>query len=67
MPLFKVEDMSCAHCVSTIERSVKALDANAIVTSDLLARTVEVTSSADPAAVQAALADAGYEARAMTA
>ena len=62
MPLFKVEDMSCAHCVDTIERAVKALDAGATVRSDLAAKTVEVTSRVEPAAVLAALADAGYEA-----
>ncbi len=62
MPLFKVEDMSCAHCVRTIERTVKGLDAGATVTTDLAAKTVAVTSTADPAALRAALADAGYEA-----
>ena len=67
MPLFKVEDMSCAHCVGAIERTVKALDPGATVTSDLAAKTVEVTSRVDAAVVRAALAEAGYEARAMSA
>ncbi len=67
MPLFKVEDMSCAHCVRTIEQTVKALDADAVVTSDLAAKTVAVTSRAEPAAVRAALADAGYEAQPLSA
>ena len=65
MTLFKVEDMSCAHCVATIAATVKALDAGAIVESDLATKVVEVNSSAEPAAIQAALAEAGYEARAM--
>lgn len=65
MTLFKVEDMSCAHCVATIDATVKALDADALVKSDLATKVVEVTSSAEPAAIQAALAEAGYEARAM--
>ncbi len=60
--LFKVEDMSCAHCVATIEKSVKALDADATVSCDLGAKTVAVTSAADPAAIVGALDDAGYEA-----
>ena len=61
--LFKVDDMSCDHCVATIERAVKALDPGAVVTSDLETKTVDVASSADPSAVQAALEEAGYEAR----
>ena len=65
MTLFKVEDMSCGHCVATIDATVKALDADAVVTSDLATKVVEVTSSAEPAAIQAALAEAGYEARVM--
>ena len=67
MPLFKVEDMSCAHCVGTIEKAVKALDAGAVVKSDLASKTVEVSSRADAGAVRAALAEAGYEAQAITA
>ena len=65
MPLFKVDDMSCSHCVATIEKTVSALDPGAVVTSDLQTKIVDVTSSADPAAIQAALGDAGYDARAM--
>ncbi len=67
MPLFKVEDMSCAHCVGAIENAVKALDAGATVRSDLASKTVDVSSQADPTAVLAALAEAGYEARTVTA
>lgn len=60
--LFKVEDMSCDHCVATIAKTVKALDPDAVVKSDLATKIVDVTSSTDPAAIQAALAEAGYEA-----
>lgn len=62
MALYKVEDMSCAHCVATIEKSVKALDAGAMVTCDLGAKTVAVDSAADPAAIIGALDAAGYDA-----
>ena len=65
MSLYKVEDMSCAHCVAAIEKSVKALDTDAKVICDLGAKTVEVTSQADPAAIVGALDQAGYEAVAM--
>ncbi len=60
--LFKVEDMSCDHCIATIEKAVLALDPHAVVKSDLETKMIDVTSSADPAAVQAALDEAGYEA-----
>ena len=60
--LFKVEDMSCAHCIATIERTVRTLDAGAAVTTDLAVKTVSMPSTLDPAAVRAALAEAGYEA-----
>jgi copper chaperone len=59
---FKVEDMSCAHCVATIDRTVKDLDADARVECDLATKTVSVTTTLDPAAIQAALEEAGYEA-----
>ena len=65
MPLFKVDDMSCGHCVATIETTVKALDADAIVKSDLITKVVDIVSGADPAAIQAALGEAGYAAHAM--
>ncbi len=65
MSLYKVDDMSCGHCVATIEKSVKALDSDAKVTCDLGAKTVEVTSKADPAAIIGALDQAGYDAVAM--
>ena len=60
--LFKVEDMSCDHCVATIAKTVRGLDPDAVVKSDLDTKIVDVTSSADPAAIQAALGEAGYEA-----
>ena len=62
MAVYDVADMSCGHCVATIEKSIEALDANAAVTCDLAARTVAVTSAADPSAIVAALDDAGYPA-----
>ena len=65
MALYKVEDMSCAHCVAIIETSVKALDADATVTCDLGAKTVAVDSIAEPAAIVGALQAAGYDAIAM--
>ena len=57
---FKLETMSCGHCVSTVIATVKALDPQAVVAVDLAAKRVSVQSDKDPAAVADALAEAGY-------
>ena len=55
-----VPDMTCGHCVSTVTKAVKALDAAADVKADLAAKTVTVETSAPAAAVSKALDEAGY-------
>lgn len=61
MRAFKVEDMSCGHCVAAITGAVKAVDPAAGVDVDLASRLVRVESArADEAAVAAAIAEAGY-------
>lgn len=55
-----IPDMSCGHCKAAIERAVKDADAQAVLTFDMPARTVTVQSQLDPAALHAALSDAGY-------
>ena len=62
MSVYKVEDMTCGHCVATIESAVKTLDGSAAVTIDLAAKTVTVESKAAPDAVRAVIDDAGYTA-----
>jgi len=57
---FNVPDMTCGHCVSTVTKTVKALDAAAEVKADLAAKTVTVETTAPAAAVSRALDDAGY-------
>ena len=57
---FNVPDMTCGHCVSTVTKAVKALDAAAEVKADLATKTVSVETSAPAAAVSKALDDAGY-------
>ena len=59
----RVPDMSCGHCVATIERAIHAEDASARVACDLGTRTVEVEGRIDAPAVLAALAAAGYAAQ----
>lgn len=56
----KVPDMTCGHCVSTVEKAVKAVDATAIVKTDLGTKIVTVETSAAPEAVSKAVDGAGY-------
>lgn len=58
---FNVPDMSCGHCTSAIEKSIKAMDAGAQVNCDLSARSVEVDTGLSQEAVSAAMKDAGYD------
>lgn len=57
-----IPDMSCGHCTGVINKTVKELDAGAVVEFDLPSRTATINTSADPAEVREALAAAGYPA-----
>lgn len=57
---FNVPDMTCGHCIATITRAVKGLDASATVKADLAAKTVTVETAATAPAVAKALEEAGY-------
>jgi copper chaperone len=56
----QVENMSCGHCVATVTRAVKAVDADAIVDIDLASKKVKVDSGAALDAVKSAIVEAGY-------
>lgn len=60
-----IPDMSCGHCTAAVTKTVQALDGAAVVTTDLTTRQAQIDTSADLAAVQAALATAGYPATAL--
>lgn len=60
MTTFKVEDMSCGHCVSMITKAVKGVDTNASVEVKLAEHLVIVGSSADAETLKEAITDAGY-------
>ncbi len=63
MVTFQVNDMTCGHCVGTITKAVKAIDANAQVNIDLAQHLVEIESTdADATKLGAAIGAAGYAA-----
>ena len=59
---YRVENMSCGHCASTITKAISALDHNAQVEIDLAAKSVKVESRQDAEAIRHAIVDAGYPA-----
>jgi copper chaperone len=61
MIVFKVEDMTCGHCASTITRAVQSADGGARVRVDLTGHLVEVEPGASTVEeLQAAIVEAGY-------
>jgi copper chaperone len=62
MTRFAIPDMSCGHCRAAVEAAIASVDRSARVAVDLPSRTVEVDSTASPAALVAALEGAGYPA-----
>jgi copper chaperone len=59
---YDIADMSCGHCVSTVEKAIKAADPKASPAVDLMKRRALVTSAVDPQAIAAAIDEAGYSA-----
>jgi copper ion binding protein len=61
--VYKVKGMTCGHCVSAVSSEIGKLDGVDEVSVDLASGAVTVTSSAplEPAAVAAAVEEAGYE------
>ncbi len=60
---YTVQGMTCDHCVNAVSAEVGALPGVSKVDVDLAAGEVTVTSEQplDPAAVRAAVDEAGYE------
>jgi len=57
---FNVPDMTCGHCVATVTKAIKAVDAGAEVKTDLASKTVTVESAAPAAALSKAMDQVGY-------
>lgn len=60
---FKIDDMTCNHCVETISGAVVAIDASADLKFDVQSRQVKIESRASRDAVREAIERAGYSVR----
>lgn len=60
MIAFKVDDMSCGHCVGSITAAAKSVDRDAGVNVDLATKRVEIDSATDAGLFKAAIEQAGY-------
>ncbi|MCZ4093917.1 heavy-metal-associated domain-containing protein [Sinorhizobium psoraleae] len=61
MQRYKIDDMSCGHCVSTVEKAIRGIDPAAKVNADLGTREVSVETTADSSTIVQALKTAGYD------
>ena len=57
---FRIEDMTCSHCASTITKAVHALDQAATVEVDLSEKRVRIDSRIGETKVAAAIRGAGF-------
>lgn len=57
---FKVSDMTCSHCVATVEQAVKGADGAAKVNIDLASHAVRIESQKPAAIFAKAIEEAGY-------
>ncbi len=57
-----IPNVSCAHCVSTVEKAIKSVDPDAKVAVDLESKTASIKSPAPIDDLVAALEKAGYPA-----
>jgi copper chaperone len=62
---FKVQDMTCGHCVATITKAVKEVEQQARVEADVQSHIVRVEGASDRLAIEEAIRDAGYTPQAL--
>ena len=61
MLTYRVEDMTCGHCVSSITKAVRAVDAGAKVEADLAQHLVRIEpADSNAEALRVAITEAGY-------
>lgn len=61
MVVLKVPKMNCDGCAATIGKAITAMDAVAVVTPDLDAKTVTIDTEIEATRISAAVRAAGYE------
>ncbi len=64
MTTFDVKGMTCGHCVKAVTHAVREADSQAQVEVDLAGGRVQVDSTLPAAAIERAIIEAGYEAKA---
>lgn len=60
---FKVENMTCGHCVASITKAITAIAPDASVQADLESHRVTVTGNVKANDVLSALDDIGFSAK----
>lgn len=60
MVSFTVNDMTCNHCVSTVNKAVLAVDPKAEVKIDLASKHVDIQSDQPASEFAHAIEEAGY-------
>lgn len=58
-----IEQMKCGGCAANVEKAIKGIDANALVSVDLATKRVGIDSQADSKAIIDALDTAGFIAK----
>ncbi|WP_018184830.1 heavy-metal-associated domain-containing protein [Kaistia granuli] len=61
----RIENMTCGGCAKTVTRAIQSVDPDAGIETNPAARLVRVETTATSAALQRALAEAGYPATAI--
>ncbi|WP_263140616.1 cation transporter [Pseudomonas sp. RIT-PI-AD] len=64
MQTFKVQGISCGHCVRSITQAIQALEPSAQVQVDIAGGEVKVESALSAERIVAAISAEGYPARA---
>ncbi|QHI98841.1 hypothetical protein GT347_13090 [Xylophilus rhododendri] len=59
---FKVEGMSCQHCVKAVTQAIQDLDPDAQVKIDLPSGRVDVSAASPREEIRQAIQEAGYQA-----
>ncbi len=61
MQIFKVQGMTCGHCVRAVTGALQGVDPQARVEVDLAAKEVRVESEAEARALIEAIREEGYQ------